>query len=109
MGLSLERSGCNGLRLNSQPLSSSGENAAISLAQELHADSILLDDRKARLEAMRRGLAVAGTINILDIAAAKQLLDLPTAFRKLRNTNFRVSAALLQEFLDRDAARQAKH
>ena len=87
----------------------SGENAAISLAQELHADGILLDDRKARLEAMRRGLAVAGTINILDIAAEKQMLDLPTAFRKLQNTNFRVSAALLQEFLDRDATSKANY
>ena len=86
----------------------SGENEAISLAQELHADRILLDDRKARLEAMRRGLAVAGTINILEIAAEQNLLDLPTAFQQLKATTFRVSDALLQEFLARNAARKAK-
>src|SRR5437764_750595 len=39
-----------------------GESEAITLALELHADALLLDDRKARQEAQRRGLTVTGTL-----------------------------------------------
>lgn len=39
-----------------------GESEAISLAQEIQADLVLIDDRKARRVAIERGLRVAGTI-----------------------------------------------
>ncbi len=84
-----------------------GEREAISLAQEMGADHILLDDKKARNAALARGLNVLGTLNILDDAAEQGLLDLPDAINRLRLTNFRVSETLLQEILRRDAARKA--
>ena len=45
-----------------------GEQEAILLAQELHADLVLLDDREARKAAIRRALRVMGTIGVLEQA-----------------------------------------
>lgn len=83
-----------------------GETEAISLAVEIGADEILTDDRQARSAAQLRGVNVAGTLNILEVAAIKGLLDLPSAITRLQKTNFRASAVLIQQFLDRDAKRR---
>lgn len=78
-----------------------GECEAISLAKEVSADLVLIDDRKARQAALDRGIKVAGTINVLENGAQRGLLDLSVAFSKLQQTNFRVAPKLLQEILDR--------
>jgi len=77
-----------------------GEREAISLGQEIGADLMLIDDRKARRAALKRGLAVAGTINILESASKRGLVDLAMAFDRLRETNFRIDTKLLDEMLD---------
>jgi predicted nucleic acid-binding protein len=46
-----------------------GELEAICLAQEIHADAVLMDDRAGRNAAIRCGLAVVGTIGVLEQAA----------------------------------------
>ncbi len=46
-----------------------GEAAAISLAKELRADRLLMDDRDARDVAIRMGIPVAGTLAVLKDAA----------------------------------------
>jgi predicted nucleic acid-binding protein len=74
-----------------------GERETILLAQDLRADLILLDERSGRQEALRRGFHVVGTIGLLDRAAARGLIDLPTAIASLRQTNFRVSPRLLNK------------
>ncbi len=48
-----------------------GERDAISLAQEIHADAILLDEEKPRAEARSLGFAVIGTIGILNALRIK--------------------------------------
>lgn len=83
-----------------------GECEAISLAQEVNADHLLLDDLKARKTALARGLSVLGTLNVLDAAAARGMIDLPDAVRRLTQTNFRVSSSLIQEILRRDSERK---
>jgi predicted nucleic acid-binding protein len=83
-----------------------GELAALALAEELASDALLIDERDGRREAERRGLAVVGTLRVLADAAEHGLVDLPTAFDRLRETNFRVSEPLLQSLLARDAARR---
>lgn len=83
-----------------------GEAEAISLSIELHASQLLLDDRKARSLATARGLSVAGTLNILEAGATRQLVDLPSAIVRLHRTNFRAPADLVKVLLDRDAARK---
>jgi predicted nucleic acid-binding protein len=83
-----------------------GELAAIALAEELSADALIIDERDGRREAVRRGLAVLGTLRVLADAAEHGLADLPAAFDRLRQTNFRASEPLLQSLLARDAARR---
>lgn len=82
-----------------------GESEAISLAKEINADMVLIDDKKARQAAIERGLHVAGTLNILELAAIKHFLDLPEAFDKLKKTNFRAAQILFDEALERDRDR----
>ncbi|MGD2184293.1 DUF3368 domain-containing protein [Lusitaniella coriacea] len=78
-----------------------GERAAILLAQELNADLLLLDDMKARLTAIDRGLAITGILGILDRAATLKLIDLPAAVQSLQSTSFWASDSLFQRLLDK--------
>jgi len=72
-----------------------GEREAIQLAQEQHADLLLIDERKGRLEAKRRGLSTAGTLGVLLSAAEQKLVDPETAYRRLVDqTTFRTSHEL---------------
>jgi predicted nucleic acid-binding protein len=78
-----------------------GEREAITLAQELQADLILLDENRGRREAINRGFNVTGTMGLLDRAGARGLIDVPTAVARLRQTTFRVSPRLLNTLLGR--------
>ena len=83
-----------------------GEAEAISLALELNADLLLADDRKARRIARERGLTVTGAIGVLELASARNLLNLEDAFERIRRTDFRVADRVLREALDRDSDRR---
>lgn len=72
-----------------------GEVQAISLAQELSADIVLIDERKATREAQRRGLTVTGTLGVRLTASRRGLVDLPTALDALP-ISFRVTPELLR-------------
>ena len=69
-----------------------GESAALSLAELLRADGILIDDRDGRTEAERRHLRVTGTVGVLADGHLAGLLDFDQALARLRATNFRLSA-----------------
>ncbi|ETX03155.1 MAG: hypothetical protein ETSY1_01025 [Candidatus Entotheonella factor] len=84
-----------------------GERDAILLAMELEADLLLLDDRKARVEATRQNLTSTGTLGVLEAASLRGLLDLPEAISRLQATNFRVAQRLIDDLLARDAGRRA--
>lgn len=85
-----------------------GEREAILLAQELHADLLLMDDRGGRQEAYRRNLRVAGTLTVFYLGAERGLVeDFPAAIEQLKQTGFRASPELLQMFLDRHAKHKA--
>ena len=85
-----------------------GELEAICLAQEIHADALLMDDRAGRNAAIHCGLAVVGTIGLLEQAAARGLIELPTALARLRQTNARLDPELIHAALARDQARRQK-
>lgn len=85
-----------------------GELEAICLAQEIHADAILMDDRAGRNAAVQSGLAVVGTIGLLEQAAARGLIDLPSTMARMRQTNARLDPELIRAALARDLARQQK-
>jgi predicted nucleic acid-binding protein len=83
-----------------------GEQEAIALAEELHADLVLMDDEDGRIEAERRAMAVVGTLGVLERAAERGLIDLALVLAQLQATNFYVDEALMQEALARDTARK---
>jgi predicted nucleic acid-binding protein len=79
-----------------------GEEDAIALALELHADLLLMDDEEGATAARAKGLEVTGTLGILRLAAQRRLLNLAEAFDRIKRTNFRyrqdTMAALLMEW-----------
>lgn len=83
-----------------------GEREAISLALELKADLLLVDDKKARRAATQRGLAITGVVGVLELASARNLLILSDALDRLRGTDFIVADEILQDALRRDGARK---
>jgi predicted nucleic acid-binding protein len=78
-----------------------GESEAIALATEMHVDVLLIDEQAGRQEAIRRGLKVAGTLSVLDEADRAGLVDFDAAAARLRQTSFRVSAAVLATIRER--------
>lgn len=76
-----------------------GEAAAIALASSMHADLLLIDDRKGVDAARRQGLRVTGTLGVLDVAAGRGLVDFAEAIRALERTTFRRSDELLNSLL----------
>ena len=75
-----------------------GEKEALALAQELGGVPILMDERKGRVVAKSFGLITTGTLNILEEAAVKNLIDIEEALRKLNETSFYLSAELIYRF-----------
>ena len=79
-----------------------GEVEAISLAAELRAVLLLIDETAGRNVAMMRKIPTIRTAALLAKAADAGLIpDLKTVFDRLRATNFRVPSAVLDELLKR--------
>ncbi len=77
-----------------------GEASAIVLAELLHADTLLIDEKKGRDIARRRGLRIQGTLGLLVVAkragvfgSLREILD------DLAREGFRVNAQLVTEAL----------
>jgi len=51
-----------------------GEAEAIELARELHADRLLMDERKGRRLAVREGIPVIGLLGVVLLARRKQFI-----------------------------------
>lgn len=79
-----------------------GETEAIALSLELHADLLLIDERKGRAEAARRGLKITGLLGVLLEAKAMGLIALvcPILDDLTRRAGFHVSAPVRREFLN---------
>ncbi len=76
-----------------------GEIAAISLARELKADLLLIDEVHGRKAAAERHIPFTGTIGVLELAADEGLLNLKDAFTLVKKTDFWISNELLDERL----------
>ena len=85
-----------------------GEQEAITLAQALHADLLLMDEWEGRREADRCALMVTGILGILERAAQRELLDLPATLMRLLTTNFYAPANFVRDMLARDADRKSR-
>jgi predicted nucleic acid-binding protein len=82
-----------------QPLGD-GERAAITLALSLHADLILMDERKGTAIALGKGFDVTGTLGVLGLAARRGLVDLADSFGRLKRTNFRYRQEIMDQLLN---------
>ena len=78
-----------------------GERAAIELAVRIGADLLLMDDRAGVNVARSKGLAVTGTLGILDLAASRGMIQLNDAVARLKNTSFRCHPDVLDVLLAR--------
>jgi predicted nucleic acid-binding protein len=76
-----------------------GEEDAIALAVELHADLILMDDRDGVLIARSKGFRVAGTLGVLSMAAERGLVNLAQAFERIKRTSFHYRQDIMDQLL----------
>lgn len=82
--------------LDLQQTLDAGEAAAITLAMRLGASLLLIDEQKGRRSARARGLATAGTLNILAQAGTRGWIDYQASVERLKTeTNFRVTDAVI--------------
>lgn len=73
-----------------------GEAAAITLARQLSADVVLIDEQDGRRMAKSLGFTVAGTLNILAQGGIRGWINYPETTARLREeTNFRATDALI--------------
>jgi predicted nucleic acid-binding protein len=70
-----------------------GERQAISLALELHADVLLIDELAGGRQAEERNIFVTGTLTVLLQASLRGYCDFPEAMKQLRQYGFWVSAS----------------
>jgi predicted nucleic acid-binding protein len=87
-----------------------GEREAISLALETKADFLLIDETQGRKTAVQNGVAVKGTLGILEDAANRNLIDFTEAVSRLRATTVFLSEEIVQAALKRYQVRhQEQH
>jgi predicted nucleic acid-binding protein len=72
-----------------------GEIAAISLALELNADLLLIDDLDGRKAAQNRGLKITGVVGLLLTAANQGLIQIRPIIEKLRLAGLYLSEDLI--------------
>lgn len=79
-----------------------GEAAAISLASELGADVLLIDERDGTRVARAEGLFATGTLGVLKAASKRGLVVLRDALTALAATNYRRSPKLFEKLIEDD-------
>ena len=82
------------------------DREAITLARELNATVLLMDDQQGRGCATRLGVATIGTLGLLEAGAARDLVSLPDAVEKLRQTSCYLSDEVVERVIHRNAQRR---
>jgi predicted nucleic acid-binding protein len=84
-----------------------GERSAISLALQVAADVLLVDDGAAREEAGKRGIRIAGTLALVLQAALQSEFSFPETLGELRQLGFYFSSAV-EEILTEEFRRLSR-
>ena len=80
-----------------------GEVEAIQLAFESEPSLLIMDDRLARREAMRRGLDYVGTARLLYLAEQGSVIDdAQRLIQRMRESGYRISPRILQRLKEQD-------
>ena len=80
-----------------------GEVEAIQLAFESEPSLLIMDDRLARREAMRRGLDYVGTARLLYLAEQGSVIDdAQRLVQRMRESGYRISPRILQRLKEQD-------
>jgi predicted nucleic acid-binding protein len=80
-----------------------GESEVLTLAVELNADGVIIDEKKGRREAKKLGLKVLGTLGLLLLAKKGGLIDdLENMVNKIVENGFYISDSKIKEVLDID-------
>ena len=88
------------LILHHRTLIDLGECGAIVLAQEIEAERIIIDDRVARQVAIAKGLSVVGTVGVIRVAKARQIIPaVKPILDDLRSNGTRISDKLYYQTL----------
>ena len=66
----------------------------------MHADLILIDERRGTAAALGKGFDVTGTLGVLSLAARRGLVDLADCFGRPKRTNFRYRQEIMDDLLD---------
>jgi len=74
-----------------------GEAEAISLATERGIRAILIDERKGFSVAKSRGLEPLGILAVLEVSAARRLINFDEAIERLRTTTFHFAERLITD------------
>ena len=78
-----------------------GEREAILLAEQKRAQLLLIDEKRGRAEAERRGISSTGTLGVLLEAAKRGILNPQAALQQLlAETTFRATVAVQNQFLE---------
>jgi predicted nucleic acid-binding protein len=77
-----------------------GERCAISLALQIHADVLLVDEKAARSQATQRGIRVAGTLAVVLQASIENEFAFPEVLDELRGLGFYFSATVEHELME---------
>jgi predicted nucleic acid-binding protein len=77
-----------------------GECGVIVLAEEIHAQRVIIDDKAARQIAQARGLPVIGTVGVLIVAKTRGIIpNVRDILDVLRTHGMRISPRLYQQIL----------
>lgn len=78
-----------------------GESEAIALAEAMNARFLLIDERKGREVAIRRGVPIAGIGAVL-LAAKRHghILSVAVELGELKKAGYRLSASLIRKLLE---------
>lgn len=83
-----------------------GEREAISLAMEVSADFVLMDETHGRQVAVANGVAVKGTLGVLEEAAGRGLVELRAATNALKSTGIFLAEEIIEAAIERDRSRR---